>query len=479
LSKKSIFSVGMTWPIDDVTEISFSARISLLDADIVVFNPDISDFLYQYGQENYLGKPCLDDSYSFRLKETLDHWRREIKEAFEAGKTIFIYLDVFQEVYVATGEKKYSGTGRNQKTTRIVGLTNNLKAIPADLSPVSTSGSAMKLSKTGSVLAGYWQDFGKHSNYNVILNGDIKLPTIVTKSGDKPVGCILRGKSGGNLVILPFFSFHLPEEYTAVSDEPDENLVWTDEAFKAGKRLMAHFVEIDKSFKESFDRTPVPHWAHDQAYISSKEKEINGQLLVVENRLEELAHEKENLLTKLNEAGYLRGLLYEKGPALEGAIIEALKIIGFAATNYKDSESEFDVVFESNEGRLLGEAEGKDNKPINIDKLRQLEMNIHEDFAREEVSSMAKGVLFGNAHRLLELSARGDYFTEKCMTAAKRSGYALVRTPDLFFVAKYLLETPDVEYAVKCRQSIIETSGGVVSFPQVACDESKENISET
>jgi len=337
----------------------------------------------------------------------------------------------------------------------------------------------MKLSKNGTVLAGYWQDFGNLSNYNIILNGDIKTPTVVTKSGDKPVGCLLRGKSGGNLIILPFFSFHMPDEYTTESDEPDEGLVWTDEAIRAGKRLMAHFVEIDKTLKESFDRTPVPQWAQNPAFISTEEKNVQGQLLIVENRLEELAQEKENLFTKLHEAGYLRGLLYEKGPALEVAIIEALKLIGFTANNYKDSESEFDVVFESDEGRLLGEAEGKDNKAINIDKLRQLEMNIHEDFARDEVTSMAKGVLFGNAYRLTELADRSDYFTEKCMTAAKRSGYALVKTPDLFFAAKHVLESQDAEYAIRCRQSIIESSGRIVTFPELALDEIIETVSET
>jgi hypothetical protein len=48
------------------------------------------------------------------------------------------------------------------------------------------------------------------------------------------------------------------------------------------------------------------------------------------------------------------------------------------------------VVFESEEGRLIGEAEGKDNKAINVDKLRQLSMNIHEDIQREEVTTPAK-----------------------------------------------------------------------------------------
>lgn len=465
--------MGLEWPIDEVTEISLSDHISLLDADIIVFNPDISDYIHYYGREEYLGKPCLDDGNSFALKEALDHWKREIKEAYEAGKTIFVFLNTVQDVYVATGEKRHSGTGRNQTTTRIVTQINNYKAIPTDLAPVNTNGSAMKLTKEGAILAAYWQDFGKLSNFRVILKHDIKSPSITTKSGDKPVGSIIRGKSGGSLVLLPYFGFHL-DEYSAESDEPETGYVWTQEAEQAGKRLLSHIIEIDKALKDSFDRTPMPQWAKDKSYQSSKERELQGELLVVENKIEELSQEKEALITKLQEAGYLRGLLYEKGPALEIAIIESLKILGFKASNYKDSESEFDVVFESQEGRLLGEAEGKDAKAINIDKLRQLEMNIHEDFARDEVSAMAKGVLFGNAFRLTELATRAEFFTEKCLTAAKRSSFALVRTPDLFFAAKHVLETQDEEFSAQCRKVIIETSGSAVIFPKPPLSSSKD-----
>lgn len=467
MARKTIFSVGMEWPVDDVTEFSFSKNISLLDADIVVFTPCISTNGGSYDVETYLGKLCYGDSSSFQLKESIDHWRREIKDAYDAGKTVFIFLDELLEVYVATGENKYSGTGRNRQTTRIVTLINNYKALPIDLGPVNTTGSAMKLTKEGSVISGYWKDFGNLSKYKVLLKQDTKAPIVVTKSGDKPVGSIIRGKSGGNLVLLPYFSFD-GEEYTVESKESETGLEWTETAVKAGKRLVAHLVEIDKCLRENFNRTPVPDWAKDRAFISSKEKELHGQLLILETQIEKLAVKKETVITNLNESGYLRGLLYENGPALESAIIDGLKILGFSANNFKNDQSEFDVVFESDEGRLLGEAEGKDSKPISIEKLRQLEMNIHEDFSRDEVTSPAKGVLFGNAYRLLDLPQRADYFTEKCMTAAQRSGYALIRTPDLFFAVKHVIDTGDQNFARDCRLSIVNTAGDVVIFPIIS-----------
>ena len=139
--------------------------------------------------------------------------------------------------------------------------------------------------------------------------------------------------------------------------------------------------------------------------------------------------------------------------------------MGFTASPFKASDSEFDVVFESSEGRLIGEAEGKDNKAVNVDKLRQLSMNIHEDLQREEINTPAKPVLFGNGYRLQSVTERPDPFTDKCKSAAASSSTALVHTPDLFAVVQNLLEQSDQDYAKECRRAILFSVGRVV-FPE-------------
>ena len=69
-------------------------------------------------------------------------------------------------------------------------------------------------------------------------------------------------------------------------------------------------------------------------------------------------------------------------------------------------------------------------------------------------------------YRLLPLSERGDFFTDKCISAAKRVRAALVRTPDLFIPAKYIKETPaDAEYVKQCREAIFLAAGQIVTFP--------------
>ena len=117
MTKKTILSVEFVWPGVDVTEVKFDSQISLLDGDIIVFDPDISSFL-RY-DNIYQGKPSLSESASFRLRERSDHWRRELLDAVNAGKTVVVFLNEIQEVFIDTGRREYSGTGRNQKTTRI------------------------------------------------------------------------------------------------------------------------------------------------------------------------------------------------------------------------------------------------------------------------------------------------------------------------------------------------------------------------
>jgi hypothetical protein len=106
-------------------------------------------------------------------------------------------------------------------------------------------------------------------------------------------------------------------------------------------------------------------------------------------------------------------------------------------------------------------------------------MNIHEDFDREGVTEPAKAVLFGNAIRLTPPKERGGFFTEKCMTAAKRIGCALVRTTDLFEVARCLADTPSAEFAQQCRRSILNANGEVVVFPSPSASETEEQIGTT
>ena len=458
---KKIIVIGTSLPHDAVKYEAIHSQVSLLDYDISVFNPDISSF-YGYRTDYYLAKPSLDDTNSFKLQEQLSHWRREILGAVRAGKTVFLLLNELQDVYVATGDKSFSGTGRNRQVTRHVTGYSNYALIPGGIDVVNSKGTSMKLCGHDNILTTYWAELESVSEYRVFISGEGIRPLIVTKTGDKTVGAYLKYKDAyGTLFLLPYIDFDR-EDFTRTTRAGNE--YWTDKANQIGKKFISAIVGVDDSLKEGREFTPVPDWVTQDRFVLAKERHIRNKLLTLETKIDSIQKEKEQLQQALVTEMEIKGLLYEKGKPLEAAILKSLKVLGFDCSKYRASDSEFDVVFESIEGRLIGEAEGKDNKAINIDKLRQLEMNIHEDFSRDGVNDMAKGVLIGNAYRLLPPEKRGDFFTDKCLIAANRSNTALIKTTDLFYISRYLSSRVDKVLAKKCRKAILETVG-IVVFP--------------
>ncbi|GAI57947.1 unnamed protein product, partial [marine sediment metagenome] len=243
-------------------------------------------------------------------------------------------------------------------------------------------------------------------------------------------------------------------------EEGDE--CWSQEAVQLGKKLATCLLEMDKALCSSRELTPAPDWTSHARFRVAEEVFLQKDIKAIGGEIQALQEKRSGLLAELERAGGLRRLLYEKGRPLEEAIVLALELLGFKAERYRDAESEFDSVFVSREGRFLGEAEGKDNKAMSIDKLSQLERNLQEDFAKDNVTEFAKGVLFGNAFRLQPPSQRSEFFTTKCLAGARRSKVALVRTTDLFKVAKHLKEHKDAAFAKRCRQALLDTEGEIV-----------------
>lgn len=200
---KTFGSIGCEVPGGFSEFVSFESRASLLEWDIILFNPSITQYLGTY-YETYQGKPSLDDYRSVTLQESMRHWRRELAEALRAGKTIFVFLPTVQEAYIDTGRREYSGTGRSRHTTRIVAPITNYEALPVSMQVTASEGKGMVLTTAGTVLADYWHRFADRSVYRVLIAGKIGTPLVITKTGNKTVGALIRSdESPGCLVLLP------------------------------------------------------------------------------------------------------------------------------------------------------------------------------------------------------------------------------------------------------------------------------------
>jgi hypothetical protein len=456
---QAIFSVGLSLPGNVAEHVAFRSDRSLFDADIVLFRPDISGYS---SYESYSGEPLVSESESVALMRDMAHWKAELLSVVNAGKIVFVFLPKPRSVYYHTGTRSHSGTGRSRVTTRHVAPTSSYDCLPVTLSGL-TPRSGTEISPMGDLgpIAAYWSEFGATSAYEVYFDATGLTALLGTKNREKAVGGLVRSKAGGALVLLPPVKW----DEEALTFSRGASTYWRKEGVTLGKRLVSSLVEISKVLRQRGRRSPAPAWTSNPDYLLPTENTILTQISDIDQRVGKLADKRKKLESELADARELYGLLYETGAPLEHAIRLALTLLGFKAEPFREGESEFDVVFSSDEGRFLGEAEGKDSKAINIDKMSQLERNLQEDFAREEVTEFAKGALFGNASRLTPPAERTVYFTDKCISAAKRLRVALVRTPDLFPIARYLSATADPPFAAACRRAIFETEGEVVQFP--------------
>uniref|UniRef100_UPI001C06D2E3 hypothetical protein n=1 Tax=Acinetobacter soli TaxID=487316 RepID=UPI001C06D2E3 len=230
----------------------FDSENSLLDWDIILIQPHINDYLFR-GHDYFQGKKCLSDYDSFTLKSKTEHWKREIKTAIDHGKLVVVFLGQLQNVYIATGEKQYSGTGKNRQTTRIVASCTNYDMLPIKLEITNSKGKEIKLApKKSEVVSTYWSSLGNNSSYQVLVEGAVT-PCLQTKHGDKTVGFILNASnSNGALIGLPNINF---SDDSFFDEEQEE---WSIIGEKFSYNFIKQIVSLEKALKQEGDLTVEP-----------------------------------------------------------------------------------------------------------------------------------------------------------------------------------------------------------------------------
>jgi hypothetical protein len=478
--KKTVFAFGLNLPsVEGFEAVDFTDNRALLEADIIAIEPHLWDF----GTEGrYEGTPKLTEHDSFEFRKLRQGWRPKLLSALEAGKTVVVFLTERADRFYYTGETQNRGTPGRPRMTSIVSACSNYDLLPLPLDSVEFGrGTSMVLSSSASSLSAYWKEFGGRSAYNCHFNVAGGQPLILTRSGGNTVGAALPRL--GKLVYLPEIDWgDIPdtvtvpaekavneagEEEAAEAEETEETEEWSPGILQFTRRLRDALFELDARLGKDDEITVAPEWVEADEYRLEGEAEIERQILEVEAQLTELTETRDELNRSLAKEAGIRRLLYEGGHPLEDAVREALTALGFDAANFKDDDSEFDALFTAPEGRFLGEVEGKENKAINVDKISQLHRNVAEDMARDDVTEPAVPVLFGNAFRLKPLEERGDFFTEKVAKFAATSRTALVRTPDLFAVARHARKAGDEVFARLCREAIRDGAGTIVQFPDV------------
>ncbi len=430
-----IISIG--YDIHSVDNYSLTERVSLSDADLVVFSPSMDDY---FTDQKYLGKANYLSGDAVTINEDIDHWKRELANYLSTGKPIFLFLIENEEFFLHKNR------------------ANNYQYLPVQLDITNARGTGV-LGKIPLATT-----FTKALKGHLSFSAYISLPQdsielFTTRNKAHCLGGIMN-ELGGYLISIPYIDV---DEYDFLTELGD---AWNEQGVSFCKSMISVLVQMQKSILKESSKTPTPSWIDDEHYQLTSSNEFLRSIEEINDKMAMLQEAKDKYQHQLNEINSFKDLLYESGKPLEVAVISSLKLLSYHAESYDDGTLELDSIIMSPEGlRYIGECEGKDNKEIDITKFRQLQDALNEDFDREEVDEKAFGLLFGNPQRLIPPDQRTLTFTKKCMNGANREKTGLILTKDLFKVAQYLIDNNDEDYKRKCRKAIYDGLGGLIEFP--------------
>ncbi len=194
------------------------------------------------------------------------------------------------------------------------------------------------------------------------------------------------------------------------------------------------------------------------------EKEIEKSNL----EIQKLQKNIDDMKLEIKEEKKLQNLICGTWKPLENAVIKALELLWYKVRNYNDWVLEIDQVIETTEWKIfIWECKWKEWN-VDIIDFRQLYESKDRFYELESVTEVPWWILFWNTERLKPLEERKlDSFTKKALDSAKASNIILVKTPDLFFAVKYIIDNPDdEEFKEKCREAIETSQWKIVEFPK-------------
>ena len=147
---KRVMTVGCEIPggFGEYVDFYYS-KTSLLDADIVLFQPTLRLF---GRRQSFLDTTLNTDSES--NSQAISHWRREFAAVLQAGNTVFVLLGPFEEVSLRNGGEVTNYDVFHSLIGKNLGVAE---------------GTSMILNPGESFLREYWRQFGADSQYQVYL----------------------------------------------------------------------------------------------------------------------------------------------------------------------------------------------------------------------------------------------------------------------------------------------------------------------
>ncbi len=390
-----LLSLDYEFVYGDAEYDEFASDHSLMDFDVVIWDPvgSMHTYIGDYRAEQYRGRPSLSEHKSARLISDVVRRRADMKQFLENGRTLVVIGRTPGVVYVDTGERQHSGTGRNRATTHIVTELDIVSALPADVSLRPQQGANIELCG-GDQFAGFWADNRDILRYEAVL-GDKPSTAIFTIQGTQlRVGAIDRFKGGGVLLVIPAPAIPWSRPTT---DDPDDD----GHDHERGQAFQSSLLEVVSAISASGSSEPMPAWA-DKLLIPG-EDELRTKVRKQEQSVERARQRLAKANRSLTDTQQAKLLITASGRELELAVRDALAALGGKVTEPPPGRDDWLVDF--NGTSVVVEVKGKSGSAAERDAA-QLEKWVSR--VVEDTGAVPKAILVVNAFRKLPVAKRTE-----------------------------------------------------------------------
>lgn len=339
-----IATLGIDLPDKRVFNIPFKSEYSLLDHDVIIF--DTSKVFFEYDtypyQGSYMGYRNLDSDDSVYMLEDRERRIKEMIELVDIGKTLIIFCPIPNKCYVDSGQRQYSGTGRSQRTTRMVTNIDISSFLPRKVQSETIKSLGEEIVFDGDdVFHSFWNKIRNMVYYKAYFNSSFGKPFLFIKGTRKPVGTWLTFEKG-NIVFIP----HLAEEDDFNKLIDYENAVST---------FISAIIDLVNGLKTLTGEYSLPEWT--SIYFLPGEKELCDKIHKEESQLPKALDHINNKKKQRDNIRQYKLLLCRKGVALKNQVISVLNEIGLEAK--EGAEGRDDVVIRYRGKIGIAEVEAK------------------------------------------------------------------------------------------------------------------------
>lgn len=399
---------------DNFQENIFSASISLLDYDTVVV--DVGDLVEKRYESDldtgtYQNRILLSEFASSQILEEFATIRDQIREMMKQGRNLFLLMGRNDSCYIHTGEKHYSGTGKNARRTNIVTEFDTYSFLPITITATHVYGTEMGIHCNPP-----YQDFfrrtadiSRYASYFSIEEENTALASI--KGTDKVIASVIPIENG-KIVCLP---------QPLYEDDYTETKYWK----QYGKQYLDSLFELSERLNTSDDDYSLPGWANSISILG--EKEARARQNDTEKSIEALQRKLDDQIRCIEEIEKYKLLLTASGDLLEEITKKVLGKLGFAIQDSEKGRS--DIIAHYGSIGVVAEIKGV-TKSAAEKHAAQLEKWVSQYI--EENESTPKALLIVNGFCDTPIAERTEeVFPCQMLKYCKARGHALITTTQL------------------------------------------------